>query len=30
MMKIEYLGHACFVLEDEDVKILIDPVNLTA
>jgi L-ascorbate metabolism protein UlaG (beta-lactamase superfamily) len=25
MMKIEYLGHACFVLEDEDVKILIDP-----
>lgn len=24
-MKIEYLGHACFMLEDEDVKILIDP-----
>lgn len=24
-MKIEYLGHSCFCLEDSDVKILIDP-----
>lgn len=24
-MKIEYLGHACFILEDTNVKILIDP-----
>lgn len=24
-MKIKFLGHACFMLEDKDVKILIDP-----
>lgn len=24
-MKIEYLGHACFILEDKGIKILIDP-----
>lgn len=25
MVRIEYLGHACFLMEDAGVKILIDP-----